>query len=79
MAILVVAADDGVMPQTREHLEILDLFGAKTGFVVLSKADMVDRETLELAELEIRELVKGTVFQRKAGDSFFSFGSEGSG
>ena len=65
MAILVVAADDGVMPQTREHLEILDLFGAKTGFVVLSKADMVDSETLELAELEIRELVKGTVFQGK--------------
>jgi selenocysteine-specific elongation factor len=65
MAILVVAADDGVMPQTREHLEILALFGAKTGFVVLSKADVVDRETLELAELEIRELVKGTVFRGK--------------
>ena len=64
-AILVVAADDGVMPQTKEHLEILDLFGAKSGFVVLSKADMVDRETLELAELEIREVVRGTVFHRK--------------
>jgi len=65
MAILVVAADDGVMPQTREHLEILDLFGAKTGFVALSKADMVDMETLELAELEIKEVVRGTVFQGK--------------
>jgi selenocysteine-specific elongation factor len=65
MAILVVASDDGVMPQTLEHLEILDFFGAKTGFVVLSKADMVDRDTLELAELEIRELVKGTLFQGK--------------
>jgi selenocysteine-specific elongation factor len=65
MAILVVAADDGVMPQTREHLEILALFGAKTGFVVLSKVDMVDKETLELAELEIREAVGGTVFQGK--------------
>jgi selenocysteine-specific elongation factor len=65
MAILVVAADDGVMPQTREHLEILDLFGAKTGFVVLSKTDMVDRETLELAELEISEVVRGTVIQGK--------------
>jgi selenocysteine-specific elongation factor len=65
MAILVVASDDGVMPQTREHLEILDLFGAKTGFVVLSKADLVDRETLELAELEIREVVGGSVFQGK--------------
>jgi selenocysteine-specific elongation factor len=65
MAILVVAADDGVMPQTREHLEILGLFGAKTGFVVLSKADIVDREMLELAELEIRDLVQGTIFQDK--------------
>jgi len=65
MAILVVAADDGVMPQTREHLDILDLFGAKTGFVVLSKADVVDRGTLELAELEIREVVRGSVFQGK--------------
>ena len=65
MAILVVASDDGVMPQTREHLEILALFGAKTGFVVLSKADMVDKETMELAELEIREVVGGTVFQGK--------------
>jgi small GTP-binding protein len=65
MAILVVAADDGVMPQTREHMKILDLFGAKTGFVVLSKADMVDRETLELAELEIKEVVRGSVFQGK--------------
>lgn len=63
MAVLVVAADDGVMPQTREHLEILDFFGAKTGFVVLSKADMVDQETLQLAELEIRELTAGTIFQ----------------
>jgi selenocysteine-specific elongation factor len=63
MAVLVVAADDGVMPQTREHMEILDFFGAKTGFVVLSKADMVDEETLQLAELEIRELTAGTIFQ----------------
>jgi selenocysteine-specific elongation factor len=65
MAILVVAADDSVMPQTREHIEILGLFGAKTGFVVLSKADMVDRETLELAKLEIRDVVRGTVVQGK--------------
>ena len=65
MAVLVVAADDGVMPQTREHLEILDCFGAKTGFVVLSKSDVVDEETLQLAELEIRELVVGTIFQGK--------------
>ena len=65
MAILVVAADDGVMPQTVEHIQILDFFGAKGGFVVLSKADLVDEETLEFAELEIRELVGGTFLEEK--------------
>ena len=63
-AVLVVAADDGVMPQTREHVEILRFFGAETGFVVLSKADLVDEETLELAELEISELVEGTFLEK---------------
>jgi len=65
LAILVVAADDGVMPQTLEHLETLHYFGAKGGFVVLSKADLVDDETLELAELEIRDLVQGTFLDGK--------------
>lgn len=62
-AVLVVAADDGVMPQTREHFEILRFFGAETGFVVLSKADLVDAETLELAELEVRELLGGSFLE----------------
>ncbi|MCD6293878.1 MAG: GTP-binding protein [Deltaproteobacteria bacterium] len=65
MAILVVAADDGVMPQTLEHIQILDFFAARGGFIVLSKADLVDDETLELAELEIRELTEGTFFEGK--------------
>lgn len=64
-AILVVAADDGIMPQTREHLEILRFMGAETGFVVLSKADLVDEETLGLAEMEVRELLEGTFLQDK--------------
>ncbi len=64
-AILVVAADDGIMPQTREHLEILRFMGAETGFVVLSKADLVDEENLELAEIEVRELLEGTFLQEK--------------
>lgn len=64
-AILVVAADDGVMPQTREHMEILRFLGAETGFVVLSKVDLVDEETLEMAVLEIRELLAGTVLEEK--------------
>jgi len=65
MAILVVAVDDGVMPQTLEHIQILDFFRAKGGFVVLSKADLVDDETLELAELEIRETLEGTFIDGK--------------
>ena len=63
VAILVVAADDGVMPQTREHLEILSFFKAASGLVVLTKADLVDEETLELAELEVSELLAGTFLE----------------
>jgi selenocysteine-specific elongation factor len=59
VGILVVAADDGVMPQTREHLEILKFCNASAGFVVLSKIDLVDAETMAMAELEIAELVAG--------------------
>ena len=65
MAILVVAADDGVMPQTRDHLEVLNFLQAKGGCIVLSKADVVDIETLELAEIEIRELVSGSFLEQK--------------
>lgn len=65
MAILVVAADDGVMPQTLEHMEILDFLRAKSGFIVLSKSDLVDNETLELAVMEIQEEVKGTFLEGK--------------
>lgn len=65
MAILIVAADDGVMPQTIEHMEILNFLGVKSGFIVLNKADLVDQETLELAELEVCEAVKGTFLKSK--------------
>ncbi len=65
MAVLVVAADDGVMPQTLDHLEILKFMGAQSGIVVLSKADLVDDETLEMAELEVRELLEGTFLHGK--------------
>src|ERR671912_284423 len=58
LALLVVAADDSVMPQTREHLEILKLLGLRHGLVALTKADLVDDTTREVAALEIRELVK---------------------
>jgi selenocysteine-specific elongation factor len=54
---LVVAADDGVMPQTVEHLDILRILGVEQGVVALSKVDAVDEETVELAALEVDELL----------------------
>jgi selenocysteine-specific elongation factor len=60
LAVLVIAADDSVMPQTREHLEILRLLGLRHGVIALTKCDLVDETTREVVELEIRELVQGT-------------------
>src|ERR1700704_1758890 len=60
LALLVVAADEGVMPQTREHLAILDLLGVANGVVALTKCDLVDEEWLELVEAEVAELVSET-------------------
>lgn len=57
LALLVVAADDGVMPQTREHLDILRLLGLRHGVVALTKCDLVDDTTRGVVELEVRELV----------------------
>jgi selenocysteine-specific elongation factor len=60
-ALLVVAADEGVMPQTVEHLTILDLLGVRQGVVALTKVDLVeDEEWLELVTAEVEELLKGT-------------------
>jgi len=63
--IFVVAADEGVMPQSREHLEILSLLGIKEGLVAITKADLVDEDTLELAKLDGKDLVKGTFLEDK--------------
>ena len=60
IALLVVAADDGVMPQTVEHLEILGLLGLRHGAVVITKKDLVDREWLALVKEDIKDLTKGT-------------------
>jgi selenocysteine-specific elongation factor len=60
-ALLVVAADEGPMPQTAEHLAILDLLRVETGVVVLTKADTVDTDWLDLVREEVRERVAGTV------------------
>ncbi len=59
-ALLAVAADDGPMPQTREHLAILDLLGIRDGLVVLTKADLVEPQRLAEAEAETRALLAGT-------------------
>jgi selenocysteine-specific elongation factor len=56
--LLVVAADDGVMPQTREHLDVLRILGVEQGVVALSKIDAVDEETVELAELDVEDLLE---------------------
>src|SRR5438067_5618179 len=58
LALLVVAADDSVMPQTREHLEILKLLGLRVGVIALTKCDLVDATTREVVALEVRELVR---------------------
>jgi selenocysteine-specific elongation factor len=59
VAMLVVAANEGWMPQTDEHARILELLGVEHGLVVLSKADLVDAETLELAQLELADRLAG--------------------
>jgi selenocysteine-specific elongation factor len=60
LALLVVAADDGVMPQTREHVDILELIGVRRVLVALNKIDAVDAEMRELAREELREYLDGT-------------------
>ena len=62
-ALLVVACDDGVMPQTREHFEVLRLLGVDRGLVALTKADLADEETRMLVEEEVRELLAGSAWQ----------------
>ncbi|GHS96922.1 selenocysteine-specific translation elongation factor [Synergistales bacterium] len=63
--LLVVAADEGVMPQTREHLAILELLGVRDGVVALTKSDRVDAEMLELARDDVGSLIKNTFLDGK--------------
>ena len=63
MVVLVVAADEGVMPQTREHLDILKFLGVKNGLIAISKIDRVDEEFIELVKDDILEELTGTVFE----------------
>ncbi len=63
MVLLVIAADEGIMPQTREHMDILGLLGVEKSIIVLNKCDLVDEEWLELVEEEIREELEGTFLE----------------
>jgi len=60
LALLIVAANEGVMPQTREHLAILDLIGVRRGIVVITKKDLVDEELLTLVKMEVEEIIADT-------------------
>jgi selenocysteine-specific elongation factor len=60
---LIVAADEGVMPQTKEHLDICKLLQVKKGLVVLTKIDLVDADLLELVKEEVKEIVEGTFLE----------------
>lgn len=63
VAMLVIAADEGVMPQTVEHLDILSILGISAGVIVLTKTDLVEPDFLELVKEDVRELVKGTFLE----------------
>lgn len=63
LALLIVAADDGVMPQTIEHVDILNLLQVRGGLIVMTKIDMVDELLVEVAQEEVVDLVKGTVLE----------------
>lgn len=63
MVVLVIAADEGIMPQTREHLSICELLNVRMGLVALTKIDLVDNEWLELAKSEIEDFLHGTFLE----------------
>ena len=66
LAMLIVAADESVMPQTREHLAILDILQVRRSLVVITKTDLVDEEMVELVMAEVEDALKGTSFQDSA-------------
>src|SRR6202165_2717778 len=77
--LLVIAADEGVMPQTREHLEIIDLLDVRRGLVVLTKVDLVDADWLALVKSEVVEAVAGTSLEGAPVIPFSAVTGEGKG
>ena len=63
LVLFIVAADEGIMPQTVEHFDILNVLGVEKGIIALTKADMVDDEMLELVTDEVTEYIEGTAFE----------------
>src|SRR5512136_203972 len=66
VVLLVVAADDGIMPQTREHLAIIDLLGIPRGVVAITKSDLAEPEWIELIAEDVRALLSGTSIEGAA-------------
>src|SRR6201982_2746152 len=64
LVLLVIAADESIKPQTREHFDILQLLGVQRGITVLTKSDTVDAETLDVVRLEVEEFLRGTFLER---------------
>ena len=64
LVMLVIAADESIMPQTREHLDICSLLHIKQGFTVLTKIDKVEPDMADVVEIEVRELLKGTFLEK---------------
>src|ERR1700731_1546472 len=63
LVLLVIAADEAIKPQTREHFDILQLLGVRRGITVLTKSDAVDAETLDVVRLEVEEFLRGTFLE----------------
>jgi len=68
LALLVIAADESIKPQTREHFDILQLVGVRRGITVLTKSDAVDAETLDVVRLEVEEFLRGTFLDHSRSD-----------
>ncbi len=63
MVLLTIAADEGIMPQTREHMDIIELLGVDKGLVVITKMDLVDEEWMLMVEEEVSEYLKGSILE----------------
>ncbi|MDY0315642.1 MAG: selenocysteine-specific translation elongation factor, partial [Bacteroidales bacterium] len=77
LVLLVIAADEGIMPQTTEHLNIINALGIKHGIILLSKIDLVDSELIEIAKSEIKDFTKNSILENSAIIGFSSLTGQG--